>query len=331
MAAVAAARGPYPAFVPLGSPAAYANYYLHVPVAIASYAMYTGALASAVLYLLRRKPLYDGLVRGFVVVGTVYAAYTLASGSIWASESWGAPWNWDPRQTGVLLLFIAYLVYFALRASIADPDRAPVVSAVYAVAAYAMVPVSYLAAVIVESLHPTGVVMPGPGRGQELRGFAREPVVMALFATRLALVMAAGALAARLLAGARLGPRAAKALMAAGAAAAAILAASAAYMAAGYAEGTVARVYAAHVEPGRGLVLTVGLGGAPMNVTYAGPYEAFLVNGTPALAGHVVSLRLEDGVATELRVLRPPVVIANTLLYGAAVFGLTLIVARRAA
>ena len=322
VSAYAVLRGPYPAFVTMGSPAAYLNIYIHVPMAMASYALYTGAFVSALLYLTRRRQVYDRYVVGFLVVATAYAAYTLVSGSLWAAESWGKAWNWDPRETGGLLLFLAYLVYFALRASIADPDRAPVVSSVYAVAAYAMVPVSYAAPRIAESsLHPTKAL---------LQGFMQDPTVRAIFYSKILLALAIGLLSAHIYArGAGANAVLARRLKLAGAAAGLLLAVVAAYMALGYLGGTVTRVYGVFPAE-KGVLITVRLNGEFVNLTYTGPVGKYLVGDKVALQGHIVRLgSTANGVVSELSVLRPSCVIANTLLYGLLVSGLAYIVARR--
>ena len=151
----AALYAPFPLRVPLGSPTAYLNIYIHVPMAWSSYLLFTGALVSAILFIWRGHEKYDKLVYGFALTGIIYAIVTTASGSMWASESWGSPWNWDPRETGIVMLLLAYIVYFAIRSSIPDPDRASKLSAVYAIAAYATVPLSFLAPSLVGGLHPT--------------------------------------------------------------------------------------------------------------------------------------------------------------------------------
>ncbi len=178
VAVYAAYHAPFPLRVSLGAPTAYLNIYLHIPMAWGSYLLYTGAFVSAIIYLVRGGEKWDRLVQAFVTLGTVYAVFTLVSGMAWASESWGAAWSWDPRETGVLLLLLAYLVYFALRSSIPDPDRAATLSAAYAVAAYAMVPVSFIAPRITQSLHPT---MTSFGE------FMKRPEVASIFGARVLL------------------------------------------------------------------------------------------------------------------------------------------------
>ncbi|MCE4611755.1 MAG: cytochrome c biogenesis protein [Desulfurococcales archaeon] len=147
-------EGPFPITVTLGTPMAYKNIYIHVPIALSTYILFAGAAASALLYILRGGG-YLAYTDTFIAIGIIYAAATLATGIAWASESWGAPWNWDPKQTAVLLLAIAYAAYFPLKRSIADPDRRSRVAAAYALAAFSMVPISYLSSRVLESLHPT--------------------------------------------------------------------------------------------------------------------------------------------------------------------------------
>jgi heme exporter protein C len=316
---LAVLRAPYPARVPLGSPAAYLNIYIHVPVAMVSYVLYTGAFISAILYLIKRRMVYDVLTYSFTFTASLYAAYTLLSGSLWASESWGAAWNWDPRETGVLLLFLSYLAYFAVRHGISDPDRAPVVASVYAIAAFSMVPISYLAPrIAASSLHPTQAL---------LQGFMEQPIVRAYFYTKVILVLLIGLLITKLLADAityRGGPTSSKAVrlvvLSALASTLAIIAASVA-LAQGYAGGSVGRVYAVF---NGGHTLLVRLSSGYYNITISEPPKEYML-----LHGHIVRLIGFNGsTAEKLEVLIPPCVIANLALYGLLISALALSVAR---
>ena len=154
-AAYGVLRGPFPVAVTLGAPTAYLNLYVHVPLAMTSYLVFGVALVSGILYLWRRDERYDRLTYSAVIVGEIYGVFTIVTGMAWASESWGAAWNWDPRETGVLLLVLVYLGYFAVRQSIPDPERRRLVSNAYAVAAFSMVPLSFAAPLIFKSLHPS--------------------------------------------------------------------------------------------------------------------------------------------------------------------------------
>ncbi len=307
---LAVLSAPYPAFVPLGSPAAYLNIYIHVPVAMTTYLLYTGSFIAAILFLVKRKGSYDRLVLAFTTVGSLYAAYTLMSGSLWAAESWGTPWNWDPRETGVLLLFLAYLVYFALRASIVDPDRKPVVASVYAVAAYAMVPVSYLAPrIAASSLHPTMAL---------LQGFMGLPEVKAFFYTKLLLVALTGI---TMTVAASKGCTAERFLVVSALVSSVLLAGAAAYLAVGYLGGTVTRVYAVFGNASNPILL-VRLGSSYVNVTVDESLEGYAVNGKVALVGHVIKLLGFNGSqAQSIQILAPFCVIANLILYALLISG----------
>lgn len=149
-------EGPIPVSVPLGTPMAYKNIYIHVPIAVSTYIIFLGAVASSILYLWRGVERYSTLADAFVKYGILFGAAVLVTGSAWASESWGSPWNWDPKETAVLLLFLTYLAYFPLKNSISDPERRNRIGAAYAIAAFVMVPLSYLSSrMLAESLHPT--------------------------------------------------------------------------------------------------------------------------------------------------------------------------------
>jgi heme exporter protein C len=86
----------------------------------------------------------------------VFGTLVLLTGSIWAKAAWGVWWQWQDRQLLVFLtLYLFYGAYFVLRFSI-DPGRARAkTSAVFAVLGVALVPLSFLAIRIADTLiHP---------------------------------------------------------------------------------------------------------------------------------------------------------------------------------
>ena len=147
-------NAPYPGIVPIGDPTAYRNIYIHVPVAVTSYILFGLATILAALYIARNREKYEHMAHSFIIVGLVYSAAALVTGSIWANESWGSAWNWDPRETGVLMMFIAYLVYVLIRRSIRDPLKSKRISMAYAIIAFSTVPISFALPYVVPSLHP---------------------------------------------------------------------------------------------------------------------------------------------------------------------------------
>lgn len=126
--------------------------FFHLPAAINSFLAFTVTLISGILYL---KTKFDFLASSSAFVGFVYITAALISGSIWANRAWGTYWNWDPRETTVLILWFVYAAYFALRSSIDNPEDKARISSIYAIFAYVTVPLSYLSTRLWFSLHPT--------------------------------------------------------------------------------------------------------------------------------------------------------------------------------
>ena len=131
-------------------------FYIHVPIALAAYLCFAAGAWNGLLYLLKERDDYD--VRSYCGVhsGMVFGTLVLLTGSIWAKAAWGVWWQWGDRQLLVFLtLYLFYGAYYVLRFSI-DPGRARNrASAVYAVLGVALVPLSFLAIRIADTLiHP---------------------------------------------------------------------------------------------------------------------------------------------------------------------------------
>jgi cytochrome c-type biogenesis protein CcsB len=57
----------------------------------------------------------DDLVARFVLAGFLLWGVMIATGAIWANESWGRYWSWDPIETWSLIVWIIYAVFLHLR------------------------------------------------------------------------------------------------------------------------------------------------------------------------------------------------------------------------
>lgn len=131
-------------------------FYLHVPVALAAYLCFAAGAWNGLLHLLHEREDHD--VRSYAGVhsGMVFGTIVLLTGSLWAKAAWGAWWQWGDRQLLVFLtMYLFYGAYFVLRFSI-EPGRARGrASAVYAVLGVVLVPLSFLAIRIADTLiHP---------------------------------------------------------------------------------------------------------------------------------------------------------------------------------
>ncbi len=139
----------------------YRVFYLHVPVAWVAYLALGLSLVASILYLMTRRQGFDVFAEVSAVLGVLYAGLTLVLGSIWANVAWGTYWNWDPRETTTLILWLTYVGYLALRASIENVDKRAVLPAIYNKIAFSTVPLSYLSVVYWQTLHP--VIATGEG------------------------------------------------------------------------------------------------------------------------------------------------------------------------
>ncbi len=128
--------------------------FFHLPSAISSFVAFTVTLVSSILYLTKGDFMYDLISKNSAKGGFFLITGALISGSIWANVAWGAYWNWDPRQTTVLILWFVYAAYFALRESIDAPADRARVSSIYAIFAYVTIPLAYISTKIFFSLHP---------------------------------------------------------------------------------------------------------------------------------------------------------------------------------
>jgi heme exporter protein C len=136
---------------------------MHVPTAwVTSLAFTVSAIYSA-LFLWRRNPSSDSFAVAAAEVGLVFCILATVTGSIFAQIVWGVFWNWDPRETSILVLLLIYAAYFALRSAIDEPERRRRLSAVYNLFAAVTMPfLLFVAPRVAEStLHPNCAFIQG--------------------------------------------------------------------------------------------------------------------------------------------------------------------------
>jgi heme exporter protein C len=148
----------YAAFVWVPSEATmgdlYRIVYSHVPAAWVCYFAFSISLFASIIFLAKREHAYDRGAEVSAILGLAYGTIALISGSIWAKAAWGSYWNWDPRETTTLILWIAYAGYIAIKHSIGEVEKRAVIGAVYNILAFSTIPLSYLSIMLLPSLHP---------------------------------------------------------------------------------------------------------------------------------------------------------------------------------
>ena len=113
----------------------------------------------AAAYLRRGTLRQDHLSARSAKLGFVFVLLATVSGAIFSKLTWGAYWNWDPRQTTIFVLILIYGAYLTLRAAIPEPRKRARTSAVYSL--FSCLTVPFLVFIIPRlyfSLHPTPVL-----------------------------------------------------------------------------------------------------------------------------------------------------------------------------
>ena len=98
--------------------------YLHVPSALMAINAWFMMLIASLIWLIRRHHVSALAAKAAAPVGAVMIVIALATGAIWGQPMWGTWWEWDPRLTSFLILFLFYLGYIALWEAVEDPDTA---------------------------------------------------------------------------------------------------------------------------------------------------------------------------------------------------------------
>jgi heme exporter protein C len=139
--------------------------FFHVPQAwVATLSFLLSMIASAV-YLARRNVKADNIALSAAELGFLFCILATVTGSVFAKATWGSFWNWDPRETSIVILLMIYGAYFALRSAVPDPERKRVFAGVYSILAFATVPfLVFVVPRITASLHPADTMNPAkPG------------------------------------------------------------------------------------------------------------------------------------------------------------------------
>jgi len=161
-------------------------FFQHVAPALVSYGLFGGTLLCGVMYLWKGDMKYDILGAVSIKLGLLFTTITLLSGMMWADAAWGTPWNWDPRETTTLILWVAYACILAYRASVSDRESRAQFGSIFGIVAFPMVILSYFSIRIWETLHP--IVIEPSGLQMEVEHMMTLLVAM-IAVTMIALIM----------------------------------------------------------------------------------------------------------------------------------------------
>jgi heme exporter protein C len=127
--------------------------FIHVPAAIMGMFVYVCLGVASLLALVFRHVLADAAAQAAAPLGAGLTLLALVTGSLWGRPMWGAWWVWDARLTSVLVLFLFYVAYLALRASIDDEAKGARAAAILALVGLVNLPIVHFSVYWWNTLH----------------------------------------------------------------------------------------------------------------------------------------------------------------------------------
>lgn len=133
--------------------------FFHIPTAWVAVVAFFGAAYWGARYLKTRELRYDAKSARSAILGLIFTLMATVSGAVFSKLTWGAYWNWDPRQTTIFVLLLIYAAYVTLRMTMRDERARASSSAVYALFSFIAVPfLVFILPQMFFSLHPSPVL-----------------------------------------------------------------------------------------------------------------------------------------------------------------------------
>lgn len=135
--------------------------YVHVPTAFLAFAGCGITTLASAMWLRRRSEGWWVLGGAAAEVGVVFTGLTLVVGALYGRPTWGTYWDWDPRLTSTLFLFIMVVGFLALRridAEAGDPAQRGVRAAIVGLLLFPNVIVVHFSVDWWRSLHQTATI-----------------------------------------------------------------------------------------------------------------------------------------------------------------------------
>ena len=114
-----------------------------------------------IIFLIKKEPndLLSEKAYNSAAIGLVFAILTTITGSLWAKMAWGSYWNWDPRETSIVILLLIYIPYLSLYSSLSESSARGRICSVYLIIAMAVMPFFvFVVPRVYQSLHPDTII-----------------------------------------------------------------------------------------------------------------------------------------------------------------------------
>jgi len=133
--------------------------YFHVPLAWVAVIAFFVAGIMAIIFLKNSNHTCFAYFHSSAEIGMVFIILTTVTGAVWAKNTWGSYWNWDPRQTSVFILMLIYFGYFAYYSATGKDAAHNRTLAVYIILALCAVPfLVFIIPRMQATLHPEPVI-----------------------------------------------------------------------------------------------------------------------------------------------------------------------------
>ena len=152
--------------------------FVHVPAAWAAMLAYACLGGASFFSLVFRHSLAYAAAKAAAPLGAAFTFAALVTGSLWGRPMWGTWWVWDARLTSVLVLFLLFVGYIALRASIDDEVKAGRAGAILALVGLINLPIIKFSVDWWNTLHQGEIDLSAPA----------DPTLAAVYLIPLAIV-----------------------------------------------------------------------------------------------------------------------------------------------
>ena len=133
--------------------------FFHIPVAWVSVLAFITSAIYAIKYLKGHKLKDDMRSYKACLLGFFFCIWATVSGAVFAKLTWGAYWNWDPRETSIFVLLLIYAAYLTLRQGNIEPTRKAKISSIYTLLSTVVIPfLVFVLPRIYFSLHPEPLI-----------------------------------------------------------------------------------------------------------------------------------------------------------------------------
>jgi heme exporter protein C len=133
--------------------------FIHIPLAWVAVMAFLVSAWQGAKYLRSHDMEADAGSAAAAKLGFIFVILATVSGAIFSKLTWGAYWNWDPRQTTIFVLLLIYGAYLTLRGAMPVGHKRARTAAIYALFSFLTVPfLVFIIPRLYFSLHPSPVL-----------------------------------------------------------------------------------------------------------------------------------------------------------------------------